>query len=309
MSSLRARLVLCATLVLPIGVAAPQGGASLLISPTELSRAIKDPTLVVLYVGPRDDYDAGHIAGARFVQMQDLAKPDAPGTPSLTLLEEDELRARLERMGISDNSRIVVVAGKEWVSPSTRIIWTLQAAGLGAQTQWLNGGAGAWVRAGLPLTKDVPAAPAAGRLTLKADRSIVVDRDWVKARLGTPGFRIIDARAPMFYDGPGMDMNGRRHEAGHIPGAKTLPFNTTTDDSLKYLPRETLAKMFADAGFAPGETVVADCHIGQQATSVLFAARLAGHPVKLYDGSFTEWEELKLPIERSTPARSPESRK
>jgi thiosulfate/3-mercaptopyruvate sulfurtransferase len=63
--------------------------------------------------------------------------------------------------------------------------------------------------------------------------------------------------------------------------------------------------MFAEAGIAPGETVVAYCHIGQQATAVLFAARLAGHPVKLYDGSFTEWEDLKLPIERNAAARTP----
>ena len=92
MSSHRARLLLCATLVLPVGRTAPQGGPSLLITPTELSRVIKDPALVVIYVGPKDDYDAGHIAGARFVQMQDLALPDAPGTPDLTLPEEAEQR-------------------------------------------------------------------------------------------------------------------------------------------------------------------------------------------------------------------------
>jgi thiosulfate/3-mercaptopyruvate sulfurtransferase len=305
MSSHRARLLLCATLVLPIGVHAPQGGTSLLITPTELSRAIKDPALVVIYVGPRDDYDAGHIAGARFVQMQDLALPDAPGTPDLTIPDEADLRSRLEKLGISDGSRIVVVAGKDWVSPSTRIVWTLQAAGLGSRTQWLDGGTNAWKRAGLPLTKDAPPAPVTGRLTIKADRSVVVDRDWVQSRLGTPGFKLIDARAPVFYDGPGMDHNGQHHDAGHIPGAKNFPFNTTTNDSLQYLPRETLAKKFAEAGVAPGDTVVAYCHIGMQATALLFAARLTGHPVKLYDGSFTEWEEKKLPIERSTPAKKP----
>jgi len=228
---------------------------------------------------------------------------DGPGVPALTLPDESDLRARLEKLGISDGSRIVVVAGKDWISPSTRIVWTLQAAGLGARTQWLDGGSDGWKRAGFPLTKDVPAAPVVGKLTVKADRSVVVDRDWVQSRLGTPGFKLIDARAPVFYEGPGMEHNGQRHEAGHIPGAKNLPFNTIANDSLQYLPKGTLAKMFADAGLAPGDTVVAYCHIGQQATAVLFAARLAGHPVKLYDGSFTEWEEKKLPIERSAPAR------
>lgn len=305
MSMSRARLLLCATLVLPAGAIAPQGASSLLITATELNRSLKDPSLVILQVGPRDDYQAGHIPGARFIQMQDLAMADAPGVPALTLPDEADLRARLEKMGISDNSRIVVVAGKDWVSPSTRIVWTLQAAGLASRTQWLDGGSGAWTRAGLQLTTDVPAPLAAGKLTVKADRSVTVDKDWVQARLGTAGFKLIDARAPVFYDGPGMEHNGQRHEAGHIPGAKNLPFNTINNDNLEYLPPETLRKMFADAGFGPGDTVVAYCHIGQQATAVLFAARLAGFPVKLYDGSFTEWEEKKLPIERSAPARRP----
>ena len=38
-----------------------------------------------------------------------------------------------------------------------------------------------------------------------------------------------------------------------------------------------------------GETVVAYCHIGQQATAVIFGARLLGHLVLLYDGSFQDW--------------------
>lgn len=305
MSALRARLLLCAALALPIDAAAPQGGTSLLINAAELNRALKDPSLIILQVGPRDDYEAGHIPGARLITMQDLAMPNAPGVPALTLPDEADLRARLEKLGISDNSRIVVVAGKDWVSPSTRIVWTLQAAGLGNRTQWLDGGSGAWTRAGLAFTKDVPAPLPAGRLTVSPDRSVFVDKDWVQSKLGTPGFKIIDARAPVFYDGPGMEHNGQRHPAGHIPGAKNLPFNTITDDNLQYLAPATLEKMFAEAGIAPGETVVAYCHIGQQATAVLFAARLAGHPVKLYDGSFTEWEAQKLPIERNAPAGRP----
>ena len=42
-------------------------------------------------------------------------------------------------------------------------------------------------------------------------------------------------------------------------------------------------------GIKPGDTVVAYCHVGQQGTAVVFAARLLGHPVRLYDGSFQDW--------------------
>ena len=55
---------------------------------------------------------------------------------------------------------------------------------------------------------------------------------------------------------------------------------------------EAIKAMFEKAGVHPGDTVVAYCHIGQQATAVLFAARTLGHPVMLYDGSFDEWNKL-----------------
>ncbi len=41
----------------------------------------------------------------------------------------------------------------------------------------------------------------------------------------------------------------------------------------------------------PGDTVITYCHIGQQATATLFAARLLGYDVKLYDGSFEDWSK------------------
>jgi thiosulfate/3-mercaptopyruvate sulfurtransferase len=295
-------LLAAAGLLASVSVAQGQRpGAPLLITPAELARDVSDPGLVVLHVGPREEYDAGHIAGAHFVQLQDVAAPRAADRPVLELPDEAALRQKLEGYGISDDSRVVVVFGADWVSPATRVVFTLQAAGLGARTQFLDGGMGAWRRAGLPVTKDVPPAATPGRLTAAQDRSMVVDHAWVTARLRSSGFHLIDARAPMFYSGAGMPEHG--HGAGHIPGARNLPFNTLTDDSLRVLPRETLRQLFRDAGIQPGEEVVAYCHIGQQATVVVLAARLLGHPVRLYDGSFTDWEARKLPVENDKPAK------
>lgn len=271
--------------------------SSLVVTVAELSRELRDPALVLLQVGPKDDYDAGHIPGARLIEMDFLSTPQVEGEPVLELPDAATLRQRLESLGISDNSRVVVVPGKDWASPSTRVIFTLQAAGLGAHTRLLDGGSEAWKHAKLPLTTEAPPAAKAGRLTVKDDRSIVVDHAWIQSKIGAPGIRIIDARAPMFYEGAGMTHNGRTHGAGHIPTAKNLPFNTIMDDSLKLLPRAELQKLFAAAGVHPGDTVAAYCHIGQQATVVVFAARLLGIPVRLYDGSFTDWEARKLPID------------
>jgi thiosulfate/3-mercaptopyruvate sulfurtransferase len=281
-----------------------QSGASLLVTPALLADELRDPRLVLLHVGPKEDYDAGHIAGARFVDLRGMAQEQREGALSLELPDEADLRQRLERLGISDNSRVVVVFGADWISASTRVVWTLQAAGLGGQTRLLDGGTRAWKRAGLPLTTAEPAEAAPGRLTLGADRSIVVDYRWVQSRATAPGVRLIDGRAPMYFEGPRMDMGGgRSHDAGHIPGAKNIPFSSLGDDSLFFLPLDQLRQRFAAAGVQPGDTVAAYCHIGQQATVVLFSARLLGHTIRLYDGSMNDWGNRKLPLDNPTAPR------
>jgi thiosulfate/3-mercaptopyruvate sulfurtransferase len=275
----------------------PAQGSSLLLTPAQLNSELRDPRLVILYVGPREDYNAG---------MEDVAAPRATTALSLELPDEADLRQRLERLGISDNSTIVVTFGADWVSPSTRIVWTLQTAGLGANTRFLDGGTRAWKRAGLPLTTAEPPAATPGKITVAADRSVLVDYRWVQAQAKAPRVRLIDARSPVFYEGPGMEGRGRRVDAGHIGGAKNIPFNSLNDDSLQFLPLAELRKKFADAGVQPGDTVAAYCHVGQQATVVILGARLLGHSVRLYDGSMDDWETRKLPLENPTAPKPPE---
>jgi thiosulfate/3-mercaptopyruvate sulfurtransferase len=88
------------------------------------------------------------------------------------------------------------------------------------------------------------------------------------------------------------------HRTGHIAGAKSVPFTGIADDENVFRSQSDLAALFAKAGVKPGDTVVGYCHIGQQATGTLFAARLLGYPVKLYDGSFEDWSaHADLPVE------------
>jgi len=306
MLSLRQAVFLTTTLFVLPGLR--QGGKvpSLLVEPAQLASELKDPNLVLLYVGPDSDYAAGHIAGARFVSFfKDLAVDQTPDSLALELPSDTDLRQRLERLGIGDKSKVVVVPGVDWASPSTRVVWTLQVAGLGAQTRLLNGGTLGWKRAGFPLTTAAPAPAKPGHLTLKADRSVVVDYQWVQAHGHAPGVRILDARSPVFYEGPGMPEHNS--PGGHIPGAKNVPFNSLTDESVRFLSIDDLRKAFDAAGVQPGDTVAAYCHVGQQATVVVFSARLLGHPARLYDGSMNEWQRRKLPLENDKPGKPEQS--
>ena len=169
------------------------------------------------------------------------------------------------------------------------MLFTLDYAGLGARSSLLDGGQDAWVRNGGDVTKDVSVAKTRTLAPLKL-RPIIVDAATVHAKLGTPGIAVVDGRDAAFYDGVETGGgHGQTHRTGHIRGALTIPFTSITDDRLLLKSDVELAALFAKAGVKPGDTVIGYCHVGQQATAMLFAARTLGHPVLLYDGSFEDW--------------------
>jgi thiosulfate/3-mercaptopyruvate sulfurtransferase len=271
--------------------------AELTVAPAWLAEHLEDRNLVLLHVGDRKEYDQAHIPGARFVSMSDVSVSNHDHDKDTGLMLEmptaDSLRKQLAALGISDDSRIVVYYGNDWVSPSTRIIFTLDYAGLGNHSALLDGGMNAWRESGHAVTAAVPAAKT-GQLSALRIKPIVVNAEYVKANLKSPTFHLIDGRGAVFYDG--VKESGPRN--GHVAGARNIPFNEVTDDKLHFKSPAELTALFARAGVGPADTVVAYCHIGQQATAVLFAARTLGHPVLLYDGSFQDWSRRKdLPVE------------
>jgi Rhodanese-related sulfurtransferase len=275
--------------------------AELTVSPAWLAQHLHDPDLVLLHVGDRGEYDKAHIAGARYVGQRDVSvsSMDHEKGLMLELPTPDSLRTQLAALGISDRSRVVVYYGNDWVSPATRILFTLDHAGFGERSALLDGGMNAWKDAGLPVTAEVPPARV-GQLSPLKVKPVVVSIDYVARRLGSPSLHLIDGRAAVFYDGI-EEGNNRK---GHVPGARNIPFTEVTDDKLRLKSAAELTKLFSDAGVGPKDTVVAYCHIGQQATAVLFAARTLGHPVLLFDGSFQEWgRRTDLPVENPSEGK------
>jgi thiosulfate/3-mercaptopyruvate sulfurtransferase len=270
----------------------------LVVSPAWLAQHVNDPDLVLLHVGNKATYDAGHIAGARHVDFRTTLAAGEGASNGLTLemLPPDVLHDRLAALGISDTSRVIVYQSDDSWTPSTRVMLTLDYAGL-SNVAWLDGGQKAWAQAGHPLSTDVPVVKIGALSPLKL-RPIVVDADFVKTHLNTPAFAIVDARSTAFYDG--TRTGGRppnEHKTGHITGAVNVPFDSFTSADVQLKPAEEIAAIFAKAGVKPGDTVITYCHIGQQATATLFAARTLGYRVLLYDGSFEDWSKRDLPVD------------
>ena len=261
-----------------------------------LAQHLHDSDLVLLQVGEQETYDHGHIPGARFADWMTLHAMGGPAGLSLEMPTADQLHDAFEQLGISDRSHVVIYASDEYWSPSTRVVLTLEYGGL-SNIAYLDGGLKGWSDAGRPLSKDAP-APKRGTLAPLKLQPVLVDAAFVAAHAHTPGFAVVDARDAAFYTGAkaGGPPTARRN--GHIPGALSAPFDQFASGDGQLKSPADMTALFAKAGVKPGDTVIGYCHVGQQATAMLFAAQTLGHHIVLYDGSFEDWAKRGLPVEK-----------
>jgi thiosulfate/3-mercaptopyruvate sulfurtransferase len=272
------------------GPAAP-AREPMLVTVDWLGEHLNDPSLVLLQIGDKKDYDKGHIPGAQFLEYENISTPHNHGvTLMLELPPVEQLVSVFERLGVSNLSHIILYFGTNWVSPTTRVYWTLDYLGLGDRTSILNGGLVAWEATHHPVWNEVKQA-AKGSITPAPRKEIVADAEWVSGHLHQPTVTIIDARTHEFYNGSQSDGNPR---SGHIPGAANLSYLDVVDqDSNKFKSTDALKELFRAAGLKPGNLMVSYCHIGQRATVLYFTAKMLGYDAKMYDGSWEDWSHRK----------------
>lgn len=185
--------------LLACGLLATWGGGSALaqtawptrtpvVSVEWLRGQLGNEDLVLLHVGREDTYRGGHIAGARFVPPGGISKRDAgPDALTLEMPDAEDLRKQLEDLGISDRSKVVVYFENIMIPPATRVVFTLDAAGLGDRVRLLDGGFPAWQRASYPTTSSAPEVIRGSLSPLKMQPRIV-DAKFVQEHLNSPGY-------------------------------------------------------------------------------------------------------------------------
>jgi thiosulfate/3-mercaptopyruvate sulfurtransferase len=295
------RSLVAATVVAigPLALSAAAQSSSRLVTPAEASALMAAGTVVVLQVGTPTTYAAGHVPGARPVALADISTTREESALSLELPSTDRLTQWARSVGITDDTRVLVVPANDTVQSATRVMFTLEVMGLGDRAVFLNGGFLAWRAAGLPVETGaaVALAPSTGPLTVRRDSAHVAVITDVAAEMGDGGTAIIDARLPQFYRGQG----GGYPRPGHIPTAVNIPLVTVTGEHGAFKSPAELRALFAAAGVEAGQSVITYCHIGQQASVLWFAARELGHPTRLFDGSFQQWSGSDRPLVAPPP--------
>jgi thiosulfate/3-mercaptopyruvate sulfurtransferase len=268
-----------------------------IVSPAALHDRLGDQDLRVVDVrwllgAPgrgREAYDAGHLPGAIFLDMDtDLVAPEGPGRHPLP--SPDDLGARLQSAGIGTEHEVVAyddVGG--WVA--ARLWWMLDDLGH-ERVAIMDGGFQAWIADGFPVTTEVPVFPAA-RLDLAESWSRTIDRAALAERLGH--VVLLDARAGPRYRGETEPIDP---VPGHIPTARNAPIAGNIGPDGRILGPSELAARFRALGADGAEgPVVTSCGSGVSACFTSLAMRIAGLPDPiLYPGSYSDWSRSGMPI-------------
>src|SRR6185436_16198921 len=122
--------------------------------------------------------------------FQELSTPRVEGALSLELPSLEVLDSVLEARGISDDSRIVLYTARQYFSPTSRTLFTLEYAGLAGRVSILDGGLEVWKSEGRPVSTEIPSV-SKGNFTVRPNPSMVADADYVKAHLEDGKVRIV----------------------------------------------------------------------------------------------------------------------
>ena len=264
-----------------------------LVSTQWLAAHLKDPDLRVLdsswYLpgskrDPFAEYQAAHIPGARFFDLDDVSdhRSDLPHmVPPV-----GKFMSRMRAIGVGDGHQIVVYDGSGLFS-APRVWWLFKLMGQ-MDIAVLDGGFPKWQAEGHPV-EDLPPILRDRHMMVRRQNQMVKDVTQVSAASKLGESEIVDARSPgRFYGKDPEPRPGLR--AGHIPGSKNVFYKDLlkADDTMK--SPDEMRQVFLEAGVDLDKPVITSCGSGVTAAILsLGLTRMGKTDHSLYDGSWTEW--------------------
>ncbi|WP_375551304.1 3-mercaptopyruvate sulfurtransferase [Rhodophyticola porphyridii] len=272
-----------------------------LVSTDWLAAHLNDPDLRVIdasyYLADmgrdaRAEYEAAHIPGARFFDIDEISDHRSKLPHMAPPVEK--FMSRMRAMGIGDGHQVVVYDGLGLFS-AARVWWLFRLMGK-TDIAVLDGGFPKWQAEGRE-TEDMPPVLRDRHITVQRQAHLVKDVTQVASASKLGDWQIVDARSPSRFRGEEPEARpGLR--AGHIPGAMNVHYATLLNPDGTMKSGDALRSAFEGAGVDLEKRVITTCGSGVTAAILMLGLERLGHrDVALYDGSWAEWgqfEQLKV---------------
>lgn len=272
-----------------------------LVSTEWLAAHLNDPDLRIIdasyYLAEmgrdaRAEYDAAHIPGARFFDIDEIA--DARSELPHMVAPVEKFMSRMRAMGIGDGHQVVIYDGMGLFS-AARVWWNFRLMGK-MDVAVLDGGFPKWQAEGRAV-EDMPPIVRDRHMTVQRQAHLVKDVTQVASASKLGDWQIVDARAPARFRGEQPEAReGLR--AGRIPNSKNVHYASLfiADGTMK--EGAALRAAFVAGGVDLEKRIITTCGSGVTAAILMLGLMRLGHKdASLYDGSWSEWgqfEQLKV---------------
>jgi len=278
--------------------AKPKNQSRSVVSADWLAQNLSDPKVKIIEVSTEQGlYERGHIQNAvNFAWHTDFVDP-----VNRDIISQEKFTALAQKAGINKDSTVVLYGDKNnWFAAWGAWIFNIYGQ---SDVRILDGGRVKWEKDARALTTAVPAPVNGNFVATKADNTLraTLAKDVLPVATGKAKADLIDIRSADEFSGKIFAPAGFQElaiRAGHIPGAKNIPWglNVNADGTFKSVA--DLKKLYADAGIDGKQPIITYCRIGERSSLTWFVlSEILGYSVKNYDGSWTEYgNSVGVPI-------------
>ncbi len=266
-----------------------------IVSAAWLHKNLNDPDLVLLDASMASSSDGKYdrsanrtIPNSRPFDLTAVFLDTSSPFPN-TIPDEQHFELECRKLGIKQTSRIIVF-DSFGIYSSPRVWWLFHSMGH-TNIAVLDGGLPTWLKMGLPTVRISHTKYEMGDFKSQSHEKLIVKFQEIAQNIKEQNFLVVDARSPGRFQGTAKEP--RAHlKSGHIPNSVNIPYQEVLENDT-FKGKKALKELF-EKKCGTNQELVFSCGSGLTACIVMLASEIGFKRSKrIYDGSWTEWAELK----------------
>ncbi len=246
----------------------------------------------------QDEFNAAHIPGAQFFDIDVIADTSSP--LSHTLPSAKQFAQQAGEFGIDRDTWVYIYDNNHFFA-AARAWWMFRLFGH-QKVKVVDGGLSRWQQLSFPLTA-AKKVPVSKEFVAAFQSELYVDLKQMQVIQAQATRQILDARSEDSFNGQRL-LSEIGLLPSHMPGSFNIPYqNLVTVDQSGLVSIHEISRLLSAAGVDLAKPIVTSCGSGVSAALLLLALYEMGvHDVAMYDGSWAEWgRHAELPRQTKPP--------